>query len=463
MTVQPYTALRQVELPKDDTIVTPELKPSRPQNETQTPSSPVGARESGQEPAEDVPVDPTPQVPSENSATGALESQSMDGTVDQLDLPAPVSTAVATEAMEVETTPSVALQMMSNPLVSEDSEMTDIINAASNVQHEEQQVSTETETPTLATPLDTAVVQDLQPVVQDLQPAVQDLQPVVTSAPETEQPLLSADVVMAEDQQNPPADQAQEPVAIAPIDIPTSTPPTTLPPAESSAPETSESPAPVPLSTVSTNEQVHFDALPETEIHEPAPEMDVQETFTSSVFVDGYATTANTQIITTSTDELDYVTTANTQIITTSTDESGTTEMDTTQTETTTINYAEAPQEQFFEETGYQHIVEETRPAQIEEIPEPAEVMPSITSAELPSTTPEIVDASAAPAPTPAPAAPLPTAVSEAMGFPPQDQDHSMEQFSESLVDAPIPAPVQEPFPDPASALVPEDPSAGAL
>ncbi|KAF9362670.1 hypothetical protein BGX34_005735 [Mortierella sp. NVP85] len=347
MTVQPYTVLRQVELPKDETILTPELKPSRFPKPTADPNATMAIATDGNESvshdttsihidttANGVTADPAPPVEQAgNSDAGVSEPFSINETSGQENDMAPTTavtaTATASESMEMEVGSSNTAQLAPAPLASEDTEMMDE-TLSNEPQVGEQQGVIATESGYTA-PLEATVAQEVQPTV--------------TSAMDLQQQAGFADVVMTEEQQDPlnqPTDQTHL-METAPIvtSAPVTSTQVTLAEESSTVETLPESSTPEPM-TSSFDEQAQVAAFTSgLQDQVGVSEVDIQESFTSSV-MDGDHTTTTTTTTTTS------------QIVTTTMDESGTGMVVTTQSEGTVLHFADSHQEQFVQETVYQ-------------------------------------------------------------------------------------------------------------
>ncbi|KAG0307030.1 hypothetical protein BGZ98_001223 [Dissophora globulifera] len=118
MTVQPYLGLRQVELPKDETTRTPELKPARVQKQ------PVDVDIAMTVDTVPIPVSAVSEIIAEPVAvaiTAPVELPSINGAETQEPLE---QNPVATETMEMDVPSIVPAQESSVPITSEDTDMT---------------------------------------------------------------------------------------------------------------------------------------------------------------------------------------------------------------------------------------------------------------------------------------------------------------------------------------------------
>ncbi|KAF9577777.1 hypothetical protein BGW38_006789, partial [Lunasporangiospora selenospora] len=128
MTVQPYMTLRQVELPKDETIRTPELKPSKPSKPETT------AQEHDQEPIQTLiqesipesiqapiqaPTQAPTQEPIQAPAVTSTHTEALEQAQAQVPASAPPATTaeISDNAMQVDSDTSVALGSVNNMLL----------------------------------------------------------------------------------------------------------------------------------------------------------------------------------------------------------------------------------------------------------------------------------------------------------------------------------------------------------
>ncbi|KAG0327720.1 hypothetical protein BGZ99_006981 [Dissophora globulifera] len=301
MTVQPYLGLRQVELPKDETTRTPELKPARVQKQ------PVDVDIAMTVDTVPIPVSAVSEIIAEPVAVAIpapVELPSINGAETQEPLE---QNPVATETMEMDVPSIVPAQESSVAITSEDTDMTTGVDF--------DPVHQATSEPAAMTTIEAAVLFD---------PVLEQAAPLETTAN-----LDNAPPVLFDETPVPVQTQLEVPEAVVSLSDPAPTNETAV----MDGVETSELSIPV-LSTTAGDIDDHV-------MHAVAAPIETTS-FTSSVTQDDAFTTTRTE---------SYVSTV--------TDATGTTETDTVVTGSSVIDYADGHQEQIPLETVHQHTIVE--------------------------------------------------------------------------------------------------------
>ncbi|KAG0249658.1 hypothetical protein BG011_009047 [Mortierella polycephala] len=327
MTVQSYTALRQMDLPKDEATRTPELKPSRVPKQADVPDAVMA------NPAANEPVAPVANI----AIPGMIGAVVTNGIVAGGAQGEMAGAIAAAGAMDVDTTAINPVQQSIAPVVSEDIEMTTTVDV-SNIA--------------------------LAPEIQAAIPTAAALTTHESSAPAIEQTVaIASDIVMEEQQ---PIAQVQAIQAATPVTEPTSV---SITPIET----------PTAITASETFTTVQSTAIMEDPTTTPiipviiAAEQPV------------IAETIVQQSSTSSTGDGNHVTTTASSSFTTSlTDASGVTVTDMTKTADTAVSYSDGRQEQFPQQVVHEYHVKHTEQtpvpvAQVENTPQEATSTVTVT------------------------------------------------------------------------------------
>ncbi|KAF9189657.1 hypothetical protein BGZ51_009386 [Haplosporangium sp. Z 767] len=324
MTVQSYTALRQMDLPKDEATRTPELKPSRAPKQADLSDAVMAAMMA--EPAANELMAPVADVAAPGM-TGVVVTNGIATGGAQGEMAGAIA---ATGAMDVDTAVIDPVQQSVAPVVNEDIEMASTVD-----------VSNIAPAPEIQAPISATAV-----TVDEL------------SAPTIEQPVaIASDIVMEEQQ---PIAQVQAIQTATPVIEPT---PVSITPIETPTVITASETFMSVQSTAITEHPTTTPAIPVVVATEQpvVAETIVQQSSTSNTGDDNHVTTITSASFTASL-----------------TDASGTTVTDTTKTAETTVSYSDGHQDQFSQQVVHEYRVEHTQVqapavvAQIENTPQKA-------------------------------------------------------------------------------------------
>ncbi|KAF9935135.1 hypothetical protein FBU30_007514 [Linnemannia zychae] len=375
MTVQPYSALRQVELSKDELSRTPELKTARIAKEPAEATSTITHAVNGEVPvapststsaAETMEVDEpkcTTAVPEISSAPSGQQDTDMTHVSDSA--PPPESAAARPELSAVP-----ASVPASGPTPESSSDHAPIPASTATVATASMGELTPAVSPLVST--DVVMEESHSAPAQPTPPTVESVSASAKFTPAASSiPIVSTEATI-DTPINAPIETLIDTTLKAPIDTPMDTshesyaPTSTATPSEApvETPTPVETPALISSETPTPNASVAQPvkdvemAVNAAQSHLSVGESFMQQSFSTSVSHGGHTTVTTSTNFTTST-----------------TDGYGTTVTDTTRGGETTVTYADGHQEQFPETTIHQHYVEHSNPpvdlpaAQIEAAP----------------------------------------------------------------------------------------------